>query len=100
MLESIITIVICGFGLYGLIRFATDRSRAEKDAAVLWVINRSPEGIYAIDICNVTGVSISTIYILLARLEDTGQVRYMRDAKWPHRFRYFIAKPMRQETDF
>jgi hypothetical protein len=95
MIESIITIVISGFALYGFVRLITERSKADKDAAVLWTINRSPDGIYATDIAKITGVGTGTIYVVLARLEDSGAVRYMRDAQWPHRYRYFIQKSIR-----
>jgi DNA-binding transcriptional ArsR family regulator len=98
VMNRVFFICLCLLAVAYVIHMITDRSRKQKVDAVLWVINRSPEGIYALDICDITGVSISTIYIVLARLQDAGAVRYMRDAQWPHRYRYFIANNKRDAS--
>lgn len=88
--STLVLLALYGLAAYGLIVLVTKRSQDELRDAVIWTINHSPEGIYAKDISTITGIPYSQIYIVLARLEDSGAVRYERDAKWPHRFRYFI----------
>lgn len=65
------------------------RSRAEKEAAILWCLRREP-GMFATDVCAITGVWRGSIYIYLAAMEDRGQVRSVRpEGKYPQRYRYY-----------
>ncbi len=88
----VMTATVMILAIYGLVELCTDRSSHEKDMAILWVLMSScdDEGMLALDICKITGVSQSTIYIRLNRLETRGLVTVTRDVQWPHRFRYHV----------
>jgi hypothetical protein len=88
----LLTIAIVGLALYGFVKLLTDRSSHDKDMAILWVLMSScdDDGMYAMDICKITGVPHSGIYPRLAKLESRGLVTFTRDTDWPHRFRYHV----------
>lgn len=67
------------------------RSRAEKESAILWCLARSP-GMTGPELCEITGLWRSWIYVHLHRLSWRGLVR--RDESEPHRsFKYYICQP-------
>lgn len=94
--------IFLGGGLagYALLMILTDRSLSTKEAAVLWVLQQADErGIYAMDICDITGVGRGSIYPMLARFEDRGLVRYTID-ELNRRHRYhFIDEEARRQID-
>lgn len=98
-LDWLCLLFVGGLAMYGALKLFTDRDVHEKNAAIMWVLQRSkPDGMYALDICKVTGVGQSLIYPMLSKLEDRGLVRFTRDPQWPHRYRYhFIEDEARKQ---
>jgi DNA-binding MarR family transcriptional regulator len=94
-------IFLCGgLALYALLILMTDRSLSTKEAAVLWVLQQANErGIYATDICDITGIGRSSIYPMLARLEDRGLVRYTIDEINRRNRYHFITEEARRQID-
>lgn len=68
------------------------RNRSEKEAAILWCLRRETTGMFAIDLCAITGLWRGNIYLHLARMEDHGLVRCERpEGPYPQRHRYYAA---------
>lgn len=68
------------------------RSRHDKEQAILWCLRHQP-GIGGIELCRVTGIWRSNIYIYLGRMEEKGMV--LREVKLspngqPWRVRYYV----------
>lgn len=51
------------------------RSKEEKEQAVLWCLDRAPDGLFAIDLERITGIWSGSLYPCLARLKGRGLVR-------------------------
>lgn len=78
----------CWKAVTNLIRGASDKA-----AAVLWCLRHEP-GMKGMDLCAVTGISRSSIYIYLASLENQGLVRCERtEGPYPQQFRYYAVQP-------
>lgn len=69
-------------------------SRAKKEAAILWCLRHEP-GMGGLELCALTGIWRSSIYVYLARMEERGLVRQeiTRDAAGrPTRVRYYASE--------
>lgn len=96
--DWICLLLVLAFALYGVLRLLTDRSVSTQEAAVLWVLQQADDrGLYALDICDITGISAGSIYPMLARLEDRGIVRYTIDElNRRHRYHFVTSEVLRQ----
>ncbi|HWU22203.1 MAG TPA: helix-turn-helix transcriptional regulator [Nocardioides sp.] len=74
---------------------ATARRRTTIETAVLDVLRRHPEGVYALDLWHLARIGPGSLYPLLTRLEDEGQVRSWfgetHSGSGPRRRRYALA---------
>lgn len=68
------------------------RSKQEKRDAILWCLRRSPSGMYATELCKITGLWRITIYIHLGRMDEDGLVAMVRDhGPYPQRYKYHFV---------
>lgn len=100
LLDWIALIIVGLFALYGCTKLVGERSMSTKEAAILWVLQAADDrGLYALDICDITGIGAGSIYPMLARLEDRGIVRYTID-ELNRRHRYhFVADEVARQLD-
>lgn len=93
LLLKIFTVALA---FYGGIRLVADRNEREKRLSILWVLEREHDkGMTGVELHTITGVSLGSIYPMLARLEDEGLVlRRIDEVTRRHRFYINLEKTL------